>query len=560
VGIFSGLAAVFLKQLVHFFQEEPKLFFDKHGLEFLFPLTPLIGILLSVLIINLFLGGKLNKGLTHIIYLILRKRSDMPKRKMFSHILTSGVTVGMGGSAGLEAPIVVTGAAIGSNTAKKLGFNYQTRTLLLACGSAAGISAIFNSPIAGVIFAFEVLLPEFSIPSLIPLLIASASAAVISQFLYSGQLFFPITEGWEFGSIPFYVLLGILCGFVSLYMIKTTFTLEKISQKITKPYIKALVGGSLLCFLIFLVPSLYGEGYSTITELLKGNFGLISHYAPQWDFLNENILLIIWAVIIILTKIAAMSLTIESGGNGGIFAPSVFTGAFTGFLLVQVFTLTGLQLSHSNFIVVGMAGVLSGVLHSPLTGIFLIAEVTGGYVLFVPLMIVSALSYFISRHFHPNSIYTAPLVEKGIDYRSEQEKYFLKNITVKDLIETDFIPVHPKMTLGELVSKIKLTKRSLFPVTDENNKLVGIVSLNDIKEVMLNEKMYNVMLVYEIMDTNFKEVDIETDVAKVLDLFKEKHLWNIAVTSEGRYTGFISKSNFFNTYMNVWADLKKEEI
>lgn len=513
-----------------------------------------------MLIINLLLGGKLNKGLTHVIYLILRKRSDLPKRKMFSHILTSGVTIGLGGSAGLEAPIVVTGAAIGSNTAKKLGFNYQTRTLLLACGSAAGISAIFNSPIAGVIFAFEVLLPEFSIPSLIPLLISSASAAVVSQFLYSGQLFFLITEGWEFQAIPFYVLLGILCGFVSLYMIKTTFTLEKIFRKITKPYVKALAGGSLLCLLIFLIPSLYGEGYSTVINLLSGNFDSIIHYTPAWDFLDENILLIIWAAIIILTKVAATSLTIDSGGNGGIFAPSVFTGAFTGFFLIQVLNLAGVQLNHSNFIVVGMAGVLSGVLHSPLTGIFLIAEVTGGYVLFVPLMIVSALSFFISRHFHPNSIYTAPLVEKGIDYRSEQEKYFLKNITLKDLVETDFTPVYPKMTLRELVSKIKLTKRSFFPVIDENNNLVGVVSINDIKEVLLDNKIYDVLLVYEIMDTNFKEVDVDTDITKVLDLFKEKHLWNVAVTKNGEYTGFVSKSNIFNTYMSVWSELKKDEI
>jgi chloride channel protein, CIC family len=559
VGIFSGLAAVLLKQIVHFFQEEPKSFFYEHGLEFLFPVTPLIGILLSVVVINLFLGGRFHRGLGHLIYLIMRKGSDVPKRKMISHILTSGLTVGFGGSAGLEAPIVVTGAAIGSNTAKRLNFNYQTRTLLLACGSAAGISAIFNSPIAGVIFAFEVLLPEFSIPSLIPLLIASAAAAVVSQFLYSGQLFFLVTEGWQFSAIPFYAILGILCGIVSLYMIKTTFSLEDIFAKFNKPYLKALAGGSLLCLLILFVPSLYGEGYSTIIELLSGNFGTLIHYNFLGNFVTENIYLIVWAAIIILTKVIATSLTLESGGNGGIIAPSLFTGGITGFFLTQVMLSAGVELNTVNFIAVGMAGVLSGVLHSPLTGIFLIAEVTGGYALFVPLMIVSALSFFISRYFFPHSIYTAHLIKRGIQFRSEQEKYFLKNITVRDLVERDFTPVHPKMTLRELVEKIKITRRNLFPVLDENKKLVGLVSLNDIKELMLDRDAYDIILVYEIMDTNFKEVDIEIEINKVLELFKEKQLWNVAVTKGGEYVGFISKSNIFNTYMTVWSQ-KGDEI
>jgi CIC family chloride channel protein len=559
VGVFSGLAAVFLKQLVHFFQQEPQIFFKERNLDFILPFTPLIGIIISVVVINFFLGGKIYKSLSHIIYLIMRRGSDIPKRKMISHIITSGVTVGLGGSAGLEAPIVVTGAAIGSNTAKRLGFNYQTRTLLLACGSAAGISAIFNSPIAGVIFAFEVLLPEFSIPSLIPLLISSASAAVVSQFLYKGQLFFLITEGWNFNAIPFYIILGIFCGLISIYMIKTTFVTEKFLSRIKNSYVKAVLGGLLLSLLIFLVPSLYGEGYPTVINLLSENFTSIAPFS-QPEFFNENVSLIVWAGIVIIAKVIATSLTIESGGNGGVIAPSLVTGAVAGFFLVQVTKLAGVELNTNNFIVVGMAGVLSGVLHSPLTGIFLIAEVTGGYLLFVPLMIVAAFSFFISRYFHPNSIYTTSLVERGINYRSEEEKYFLKNISVRELVERDFIPINPQMTLRELLAKIKLTKRSLFPVIDDKKKLIGIVSLNDIKEIMLDYEIYDVILVYELMDTNFKVVDIDIDMNKILELFKEKQLWNLAVTKNGEYFGFISKSNIFNTYLRVWSSLKSEEL
>lgn len=376
MGIISGLAAVLLKQLVHFLQEVPNQFFNEKGVGFLHQLTPLIGILLTVIVINLFLGGTLQRSLSNVIYLILRKGSDIPRRKMFSHIITSGLTVGLGGSAGLEAPIVITGASIGSNVAKELGFNYQTRTLLLACGSAAGISAIFNSPIAGVIFAFEVLLPEFSIPSLIPLLISSASSAVVSQFLYGGQLFFLVTEGWKFNAIPSYIILGILCGVISLYMIKTTFTIDKLFGKIKEPYTKVFIGGSVLCILILLFPSLYGEGYTTVINLLSGNFDLIINQTITGNIFDENVSFIIWAGIIILTKVVATSITIDSGGNGGIIAPSLFTGAVTGFFLVHIIKLFGIELNYANFIVVGMAGVLSGVLHSPLTGIFLIAEVT----------------------------------------------------------------------------------------------------------------------------------------------------------------------------------------
>jgi CIC family chloride channel protein len=509
----------------------------------------------------LLFNGKLSRGISNVIYTIMRKASDIPRQDIFSHYITSGLSVGFGGSAGLEAPIVITGAAIGSNLAKELKFNYRIRTILLASGSAAGISAIFNSPIAGVIFAAEVLLPEFSIPSFIPLLIASASAAVVSKFLYSGQIFYLITEGWVLKAVPFYILLGILCGIISLYNIKATFFIEEYFEKLGKRYLKIIIGGVLLCLMIFILPPLYGEGYLSVKNLLAGQYDkILPGYLPI-NFIDKNFLLIIVAVVIIITKVLATSLTTSSGGNGGIIAPSLFTGAFTGFSLAHLMGyLNIVQLSHSNFIVVGMAGVLSGILHAPLTGIFLIAEITGGYTLIVPLMIVTALSYFISRYFHPESIYTAPLIKRGVKFRSEKEKYFIQQMTVRDIIEKDFVTIKPNVTLREIVDKIIHSKRNLFPVVNENEKLLGVITLDDVREVMLNTDLYDVILAYEIMNTNFHSIDIDADLVNALEKFESKSVWNLAVTDKGKYRGFISKSNIFNKYLSSWAKQQAEEL
>ncbi|NJD23102.1 MAG: chloride channel protein [Melioribacter sp.] len=561
VGILSGLASVLLKKLVYFFQQEPRIFINELGLKFILPLTPLIGILLSVFIVNLLFGGKIEKGLSHIIYLIIRQKANVPSRKIISHLLTSGITIGTGGSAGLEAPIVVIGASIGSNLAQGFKLNYQTRTLLLACGSAAGISAIFNSPIAGVIFAFEVLLPEITVSSFIPLLIASASSAVLSKFLYSGQLFYLVTEGWHLYAIPFYMLLGIICGLISLYVIKISFLLDKSTERFKKQYTKAIIGGILLCVLIYFFPPLFGEGYSSIIKLLAGNYNQLLDNSFFNSFADKDLSLIIFIALIIFTKVIATSLTIGSGGNGGIIAPSLFMGALTGFILAHTMKYFGVaELNYQNFIVVGMAGVLCGVLHAPLTGIFLIAEITGGYTLIVPLMIVTALSFFISKYFHPHSIYTTALAEKGIKFRSEKEKYFNQQLKVGDLVESDFLILKPGTTLKELVKKIPLTKRNLFPVVDEKKKLIGVITLDDIREVMLDFEAHNVILIDDVMNPNFKTINLNEDINKAIEIFEESQLWNLAVTDRDEYIGFISKSNIFNKYISIWAKGQKENI
>ena len=386
-------------------------------------------------------------------------------------------------------------------------------------------------------------------------------AAVVSRFLYSGQIFYLVTEGWQLNAIPFYIILGILCGVISLYNIKVTFFIEEYFEKFKKKYSKILIGGGILCLLVFLLPSLYGEGYIAVKYLLAGQYYKILPARFITDFIDPNLALIIISVFIIVTKVIATSVTLSSGGNGGIIAPSLFTGAFTGFLLAHLMGYLGIaNLSHPNFIVVGMAGILSGILHAPLTGIFLGAEVTGGYKLIVPLMIVTALSYFISRYFHPESIYTAPLVKRGIKFRSEKEKYFVRQIIVKEIIEKNFIVLHPQVTLREIMQNIVHSKRNLFPVVDDNDTLLGIITLDDIREIMLNADVYDVILAYEIMNTNFHSIDINADLNTALEKFEENNVWNLAVTENGKYRGFISKSNIFNKYLSSWATQHTEDI
>jgi CIC family chloride channel protein len=561
VGLLACFAAVVLKSVVHFFQHESRTILELIGAPLLIYLFPLIGITISVLIINYFFNGRITRGLSNVIYSILRKQSDIPGRKIFSHLFTSGATVGMGGSVGLEAPIVVIGASLGSNFAKTFKLNYHQRTLLLACGAAAGISAIFNSPIAGVIFAFEVLLPDMTISSFIPLLVASASSAVLSKLIYSGQIFYLVTEGWRLYAVPYYVLLGVLCGIVSLYMINTTFVIEKRFERVKNQYQRIIVGGIILCVLIFLFPPLFGEGYSTIVTLLAAKNKEILSNSFFTNSISSDLMLIIFVALIIFTKVIATALTLGSGGNGGIIAPSLFTGALTGFLLAHTLKYLGLiELNQANFIVVGMAGILAGVLHAPLTGIFLIAEITGGYALIVPLMIVTAISYFISKYFNKYSVYTGPLARRGIDFRAEKEKYSVQNLNLESLIETDFHVLRPNMTLRELVEIITLTKRNLFPVVNSEGILIGVVSLNDVREEMLNRELFDVILIYEIMDKNFLTIEIDQDINTAIKIFEEKQIWNIAVTRNNKYAGFISKSNLFNKYIALWRQRQSEEI
>jgi len=549
VGCASALAAVILKMFVHWLHGIPVYFSNLYTNHLWFIYMPLTGVILTVFITKFFFKGYLEKGLGLILFAISRKKAMIDPEKMYSHVITSGITIGLGGSAGLEAPIVITGSAIGSNIAKFFNLGYKERVLLLACGAASGIAAVFNSPIAGVIFAVEVLLTEISIPIFIPLLISTATSIIVSKALYKGQLFYLVTNDWYYNALPFYIILGGLCGLLSVYMTRSTLRLEALFGKQRNIYTKALIGGSCLGILIFLFPPLFGEGYDTVKSLLAGSPGDLLNFSI-FESLKDNpwIVLIITLLIIVL-KVIATSLTTGSGGNGGIFAPSLFTGALTGFGLAFFVNTTGIAHLHTgNFIVVGMAGILSGVVHAPLTAIFLIAEITGGYVLFVPLMIVSALSYFISKYFEPYSIYTKRLAQQGHLLTNDKDYNILNFLKLDDLIERDFIPLKSEGTLKSLVDAFSVSSRNVYPVIDNDNNLLGVIYLENVKHLLFQKELYQQVTIMEITDTTVVSIDRNDSMESAMNKFEETNIWSIPVTDNNKYIGFVSRSNIFSKY------------
>lgn len=548
VGIIAALAAVLLKTVVHYLHLIPE-YFSKHSTTGLWLIIlPITGIIITVIVTRIFFRDKLEKGLGSILYSIAMKSSRVGKDKMYSHIITSGITVGLGGSAGLEAPIVITGSAIGSNIASLFKFGYKERTLLLACGAASGIAAVFNSPIAGVVFALEVLLTEFTIPGFIPLLISAASATIVSKLLYKGQLFYLVSHEWYLNAIPFYIVLGIICGLLAVYMKRTTLAVESYFNTDSRRRFKMITGMILLGGLIFLLPPLFGEGYDSIKTLLGGHFSEILNNSVFQGLKFNAWFILIFTLAVVLLKVIATSLTIGSGGNGGIFAPSLFTGAFTGFGLANFVNTTGIAtLSTPNFIVVGMAGILSGVVHAPLTAIFLIAEITGGYTLFVPLMIVSALSYFITRYFEPFSVYTKNLAKKGHILTDDKDSNVLKYLKISDLIETDFIVLKTTENLNALVDAFVMSNRNIFPVVDGNNEFFGVILLGKVKEHILRKEMYEVTTISELAEKPMT-IDISESMDSVMEKFEKSDYWNFPVLNNKEYLGFISQSSILASY------------
>lgn len=552
VGIISALAAVVLKIFVRFMHGVPDYFLKIYHTPFLYLLFPLVGILLTVLFVRIFLKGKLERGLGSIIFSILRKSSYVDRSKTYSPIITSGITVGLGGSAGLEAPIVASASAIGANIAQALRLGYKERTLLLACGAASGIAAIFNSPIAGVVFAVEVLLIDLAVPLFIPLLISTATATILSKILFSGQIFHLITSEWFVPALPYYVLLGILCGFVSVYMTRTTLHLEGWFDERKQVWLKAVFGGLALSVMIFLFPPLYGEGYTTVTSLMDGHYTDIVNQSLLFSWAESPWVLVAIGGVIILIKVVATSITLGSGGNGGIFAPSLFTGAMAGFTLSYAVNTSGVaKLQVTNFVAVGMAGIMAGVVHAPLTAIFLIAEITGGYMLFVPLMIVAAISFFISRYFEPYSIYTKNLTSKGYLMADGKDKNILNQLRLDDMIECDFVTLKPEDPLSTLIDAFTKSKRNIFPVVGDNNRFIGIVHLDDVKKLMFRTELYNQVTIYEITNKEIMTLDVSEDVASALMKFENSELWNIPVVDKGNYVGFISRSNMLSYYRKI---------
>jgi CIC family chloride channel protein len=562
VGLTAGLAAVILKMTVHYIHYAITTDYQLPFQYYLYLAFPLLGILLTVYIVHHFFNGKLGRGTANILHSILRKSAILPKDQMYSHLITSAITVGFGGSAGLESPIVTTGSSIGSNFARTYHLHYKDRVLLLASGAAAGIAAAFDSPITGVLFALEVLLADVSISAFIPLIIAAAIGALCSKIILKEGILLSFSHQLPFNytNMPFYVILGILAGLVSVYYARIFEQIEgffKARKK--KPYVNALIGGLILSFLIFLFPSLFSEGYSSIKSLAESK--------PE-DIIKNSILsgigsnqwfLLFFIGMVMMVKVIATSVTINSGGNGGNFAPSLFVGAYLGYFFSRLINLLGIaNLPESNFTLVAMSGILSGIFHAPLTGIFLIAEITGGYDLMIPLMLVSAISFMIVKYFEPYSMDAKKLAKKGHVLTHDKDKSILSALKAgSTLIETGFHVVSPQTRLRELVDVVAHSNRNIFPVTDENKILLGVITLDNIREIMFKTELYDKVTARELMRVPPAVIIPGESMHAVMKKFDETGAWNLPVIENEQYLGFISKSSVFTSYRQM---LKKSSL
>lgn len=569
IGIFGGLAAVLLKSLVLFIQNLLTGGASFAGAGLWLVVFPAIGILITVLYKYLIHSGRIGQGIPNVLYDLKHRSGLIPRHRSYSHILTSSTTVGFGGSVGLEAPIVSTGSAIGSNLARTFKLDQQKRSLFIGCGAAAGIGGIFNAPIAGVIFSLEVLLLELAIPAYIPLLIASVTGTIISMYLMGGDIFlldFVLNDPFNLREVPVYVLLGVITGLVSVYFNRTAMRTEKLMQNVLNPYKKALLGGGILGIMLLFFPPLYGEGFYTLEKLFEGN--------PQ-QLLQDNLFfegmadqfwfLTIFLGVMIFLKVIAAAVTYGAGGNGGIFAPTLFVGGITGYLtgtILNFLNILPYRISEENLTLVGMAGVVSGVQHAPLTAIFLIAEITGGYMLILPLIIVSAIAFATTTYFDRYSLFEMQLTQKGEPletYHHDQDHNVLTLLKLRDLVEQDLVVVHPDQSLRDLVNAVSKSKRNIFPVVNDNGELEGIVPLDNIRKIMFRPELYDEIKVHEVLKEVEETLSIEESMESVMDKFDNSGKWNLPVLENGKYLGFISKSKIFNHYRDELIQQNRDE-
>ncbi|SDS46043.1 chloride channel protein [Gramella sp. MAR_2010_147] len=555
IGFIAGICAVTIKNLTHFIQVLLKgetVISYHNAFYFIFPV---IGLLIVYLIFKFILRKKVGQGIPATLYAISRQKGIMKKFQMYSSLITAPITVGFGGSVGLEAPTVATGASIGSNLSRMFLLNQTTRTLLIGCAAAGAMSSIFNAPIAAIIFAIEVFSLDLTLTSLLPLLIASVSAVLTSYFFYGSEIILPfnLEDAFTISEVPYYILLGILAAGCSIYFTRVHFKLMQLMVKIRSKIVRLLTSGLLLGLIIYFIPPLYGEGYSVVNNLLQENY-LEALGTNLFNAYLENI----WVVILLLTglvlfKIVATSLTLSAGGVGGIFAPVMFMGSAMGHGFALLLNNLGIfkhQISVSNFTLVGMAGLMAGVLHAPLTAIFLIAELTHGYELFIPLMITAAISFMVTTKFQPHSVYTMELAQRGDLLTHDKDQTVLTLMNISQVVEKNFIPLEIDMNLGDVIHQgVVKSSRNIFPVIDENRKFMGIILLDDIRSIMFNEKLYVEVKVRDIMQQAPEIIDLENDRMKaIMKKFQDSNAWNLPVVKKGKYVGFISKSKLLTAY------------
>ena len=568
VGILTALAASLLKFLIEYIKHFLTENFDSTGVNWLYLVYPVVGILLTGLFIRNVVRDDISHGVTKILYAISRRQSRIKRHNTWSSLFASAITIGFGGSVGAEAPIVLTGSAIGSNLGSTFKMEHRTLMLLVGCGAAGAVAGIFKAPIAGLVFTLEVLMIDLTMGSLLPLLVSSVTAATVAYILHGTEAMFEfhMDEPFLMERIPAVLLLGILCGLVALYFTRTMNWIEGNFRRYSNPYGKLVIGGAMLSILIFMFPSLYGEGYDVIHMLLNGTS------AADWDKVMDNSifygygnLLLVYLALVVLFKVFATSATNGGGGCGGTFAPSLFLGCIVGFVFSHFcngYSLAPVisdNIPEKNFALLGMAGMMSGVMHAPLTGIFLIAELTGGYDLFLPLMMVSVSAYLTIMIFEPHSIYSMRLAQKGELVTHHKDKSVLTLMNIESVVETDFEQVHPENDLGEMVKVISKAKRNMFPVVDARGVLLGIVVLDDIRNIMFRQELYHRFNVGRFMVVPPARILMEDSMEEVMRKFDETKAWNLPVVDEeGKYKGFLSKSRVLNTYRQTLVDFSED--
>lgn len=555
VGVLGGLAALVLKWLIHAisgFLTSPMSVSEGN---YLYLLYPFAGIIITALYVKYVVRDNISHGVTRVLYSLSQNKSRLKKHNMYTSVIASSITIGFGGSVGAEGPIVYTGAAIGSNLGRVFRMSPRILMILVGCGAAAGIAGIFKAPIAGMLFTLEVLMIDLTTVSVMPLLIASITAATVAYVFtgYDVEFLFIQSEPFQTWKIPYVIIMGVFLGFVSLYFTRIMNMMEKLFRRLHTPWKKAAVGGTLLALLVFLFPPLYGEGYGYITHLLGDDASTIVNNSIFYSDRTN-----VWWVLgfigaLVLMKSFATSATNGGGGVGGTFAPSLFVGCMSGYFFAYALNIMfGLDLPTRNFALMGMAGVMSGVMHAPLMGIFLTAELTGGYDLFLPLLMASTISYGTIKMFEPYSIYTMRLAREGKLLTHHKDRAVLTLLKMGNVIETDFVSVRPEMNLREMVDAISHSSRNLFPVIDNEGKLLGVVLLDEIRNIMFRPDLYKRMFVNQFMSIPPARVCEGQSMEEVMKTFDETSAWNLPVVdADGRYVGFVSKSKIFNSYRRV---------
>jgi CIC family chloride channel protein len=551
VGIAAGFAAVIIKNAVKFIQNVPGFILSHEINHYLYFIYPFIGIFLVFIFVRYILKKPVRHGIPNVLYGISKRKGYLGRHNLFSSVITSAFTVGFGGSVGLEGPTVATGAAIGSQLSKFLRLEYKYVVLMLACACTGAMAAIFKAPIAAIVFAVEVIMIDLTTFSLIPLLLASASAVLTSYLFLGMDVLYPfeVQTTFELNELPFYIALGIVAGLVSVYFTKMYIYIEKIFSKIKKRNLRMIIGGLSLGVLLFIFPSLYGEGYEAINSGLQGKVHYLYENSVFSHIEGNFYITLALLALIILFKVVATSVTFGAGGVGGIFAPTLFTGVNIG-LLFALFTknILGFDIFVNNYALIGMGGLIAGVLHAPLTGIFLIADISGGYKLFVPLMVTASFSYIVAKAFTKNSVYTFQLAQRKQLVTHHKDRHVLSIMNAYDLIEKDFVILNANDNLRQLVDAISVSHRNLFPITDDEGYMVGMLKMDDVRHLIFKQDQYDKIKLKELMYMPEHWISPTDSMQEVVKKFESSGRYNLAVMDNGKYLGFISRAKVFSKY------------